>query len=98
MLIENIDIGGHSMLRSAAKNFKHVTVLPSIKYYKEFINMMEETNGSTNLDFRSKMSNQTFNETAYYDSMISNWMNQSNNEKFSDKKTIGGKLVSQLRY
>ena len=60
--------------------------------------MMEETNGSTNLDFRSKMSNQTFNETAYYDSMISNWMNQSNNEKFSDKKTIGGKLVSQLRY
>ena len=98
VLIENIDIGGPSMLRSAAKNFKHVTVLPSIKYYKEFINMMEETNGSTNLDFRSKMSNQTFNETAYYDSMISNWMNQSNNEKFSDKKTIGGKLVSQLRY
>ena len=98
ILIENIDIGGPSMLRSAAKNFKHVTVLPSIKYYQEFIKIMEENNGSVNLAFRTKMSNQTFNETAYYDAMISNWMNQSNDEKFSDKKTIGGKLVSQLRY
>ncbi len=98
ILIENIDIGGPSMLRSAAKNFKHVTVLPSIKYYQEFIKIMEENNGSVNLAFRTKMSNQTFNETAYYDAMISNWMSQSNNEKFSDKKTIGGKLVSQLRY
>ena len=44
------------------------------------------------------MANQTFNETAYYDSMISNWMSQINGEKFSDKKTIGGRLVSKLRY
>ena len=40
ILIENIDIGGPSMLRSAAKNFEHVTVLPSIKYYDEFIKLM----------------------------------------------------------
>ena len=97
-LIENIDIGGPSMLRSAAKNFKHVTVLPSPDYYDEFIHIITANHGSVDLAFRSKMANQTFNETAYYDSMISNWMNEINDEKFSHKKTIGGKLISKLRY
>ena len=98
ILIENIDIGGPSMLRSSAKNFKHVTVLPSIKYYNEFISIMKQNNGSIDLNFRARMANETFNETAYYDSMISNWMNQINENKFSEKKTIGGKLISKLRY
>ena len=98
ILIENIDIGGTSMLRSSAKNFKHVTVLPATKYYREFIEIIKKNNGSVDLNFRTRMANQTFNETAYYDSMISNWMSQINGEKFSDKKTIGGRLVSQLRY
>ena len=98
VLIENIDIGGPSMLRSSAKNFKHVTVLPSIKYYKEFIDIMNNNSGSTDLNFRTKMANQAFNETAYYDAMISNWMSEVNGEKFSEKKTIGGKLISKLRY
>ena len=98
ILIENIDIGGPSMLRSAAKNFKHTTVLPNVKYYDEFITMLKQHNGATDLNFRQKMANETFNETAYYDSMISNWMNQIQENKFSDKKTIGGKIISQLRY
>src|SRR5210317_2328785 len=66
ILIENIDIGGPSMLRSAAKNFKHVTVLPNVKYYEEFIAILKQNNGSTDLHFRQKMANETFNETAYY--------------------------------
>ncbi len=88
VLIENIDIGGPSMLRSSAKNFKHVTVLPSTKYYKEFIDVMNNNSGSTDLNFRTKMANQTFNETAYYDAMISNWMSEINGEKFSEKKQL----------
>ena len=98
ILIENIDIGGPSMLRSSAKNYNHVTVLPSIKYYDQFISIVEQNNGSTDLNFRTKMANEAFNETAYYDSMISNWMNQINKNKFSEKKTTGGRLISKLRY
>jgi phosphoribosylaminoimidazolecarboxamide formyltransferase/IMP cyclohydrolase len=98
ILIENIDIGGPSMLRSSAKNFKHVTVLPSTKYYEEFITIMKKNNGSIDLNFRTRMANETFNETAYYDSMISNWMNQINENKFSEKKVVGGKLAAKLRY
>lgn len=98
ILIENIDIGGPSMLRSSAKNFKHVTVLPSTKYYEEFITIMKKNNGSIDLSFRTKMANETFNETAYYDTMIANWMNQINQNKFSEKKIMGGKLTAKLRY
>jgi len=44
------------------------------------------------------MANETFNETAYYDTMIANWMNQINQNKFSEKKVMGGKLTAKLRY
>ena len=98
ILIENIDIGGPSMLRSAAKNYEHVTVLPSPKYYNKFIKLMSDNNGLIELGFRKKMANEAFNETAYYDSMISNWMNINNNNNFSDKKTTGGKMIHKLRY
>ena len=53
-MIENIDIGGPSMLRSSSKNFKHVTVLPSPKYYEEFLNELNQNQGSTTLEFRKK--------------------------------------------
>ena len=97
-MIENIDIGGPSMLRSSAKNFKHVTVLPSVRFYKEFLDQLVENNGSTTIEFRKKMANETFNETAYYDSLISNWMQDINQIKYPEKKTIPGKLVQKLRY
>tara|TARA_B100000963_G_scaffold357416_1_gene379577 strand:- start:2756 stop:4309 length:1554 start_codon:yes stop_codon:yes gene_type:complete len=97
-MIENIDIGGPSMLRSASKNFKHVTVIPSPKYYEEFLTEIEKKQGSTSLEFRKKMSAITFSETAYYDSLISNWMARQNNIKYFDKITIPGKLKQKLRY
>lgn len=97
-MIENIDIGGPSMLRSSSKNFKHVTVLPSPKYYEEFINEVKQNNGATTLEFRKRMSSITFSETAYYDSLIANWMSEQNNIKFLDKKTIPGKMIQKLRY
>ena len=97
-MIENIDIGGPSMLRSSSKNFKHVTVLPSPKYYDEFLKEFEQNKGSTSIEFRKKMSAITFSETAYYDSLISNWMSEQNGIKFLDKKTIPGKILQKLRY
>ena len=97
-MIENIDIGGPSMLRSAAKNFNNVTVIPSSNFYDQLINELNTNNGATSLDFRKTMANETFNETAFYDSLIANWMSNQNNIKFSQKKTIPGRLIQKLRY
>ena len=97
-MIENIDIGGPSMLRSASKNFKHVTVIPAPKYYNEFLDELKKNQGATSLKFRKRMSAITFSETAYYDSLISNWMSKENNIKYLEKTTIPGKLKQKLRY
>ena len=97
-MIENIDIGGPSMLRSASKNFKHVTVIPSPKYYDEFLMEIKKNQGSTTLGFRKKMSAITFSETAYYDSLISNWMADEGSIKYLDRTTIPGRLKHKLRY
>ena len=97
-MIENIDIGGPSMLRSAAKNFSDVTVVSSINYYDDLIKELNVHGGATSIEFRKKMANETFNETAYYDSLISNWFSKENKIKFPNKKTISGKLVGKLRY
>ena len=55
-LIENIDIGGPTLVRAAAKNYKYITVLTSPHQYKKFILDLEKNKGSTSLEFRKKMS------------------------------------------
>lgn len=97
-MIENIDIGGPSMLRSAAKNFKHVTILPSPRFYQKFIEEMNQNKGATTIEFRKKMAYETFSETAFYDSLISNWMADLHEDRFPHKKIISGKLKEKLRY
>jgi len=97
-LIEYIDIGGSALLRSAAKNFNDVTVISNINDYKILKKELETYKGSTSLKFRKLMSAKAFSSTAYYDSTISNWLNDKLHIKFPDKKTIYGKLVSNLRY
>ena len=85
-IIENIDVGGPTMVRSAAKNYKDVTVITSSDQYEEFINELKENNGSTTLNFREKMSQIAFTETAYYDAIISNYLNKISNNFFPKKK------------
>ena len=97
-LIENIDIGGPTLVRAAAKNYKYTTVLTSPHQYKEFILDLEKNNGSTSLKLRKKLSQEAFNLTAYYDSVISEYLNDNNNDPFPQKKTIYGNLVEVLRY
>ena len=97
-IIENIDIGGPAMVRAAAKNFNDVTVITSTKQYPELINQLEKNNGTTSLQFREKMSREAFSETAYYDSVISNYLNFSSNTHFPEKKVIHGNLIEKLRY
>ena len=97
-LIENIDIGGPTLVRAAAKNYRHTTILTSPHQYKEFILDLEKNKGSTSLEFRKKLSQIAFNLTAYYDSVISEYFNDYNNDYFPQKKTIRGNLVEVLRY
>ena len=97
-LIENIDIGGPTLVRAAAKNYKYTTVLTSPHQYKEFILDLEKNKGSTSLELRKKLSQEAFNLTAYYDSVISEYFNNENKDYFPQKKTIHGNLVEVLRY
>ena len=76
-IIENIDVGGPTMVRSAAKNYKNVTVLTSTNQYDELIDELKKNKGSTSLKFRKKLSRIAFTETAYYDSVISNYFNNN---------------------
>ena len=73
--LENIDIGGPTMVRAAAKNAEHVTVVTDKQDYSKLISELNKFNGKTTYDFRKKMASKAFGLTAYYDSLISNWYN-----------------------
>ena len=97
-IIENIDVGGPTMVRAAAKNYNDVTVITSSDQYSELINEIEKNKGSTSIEFREKMSLEAFSETAYYDAVISNYFNKIKNNNFPKKKIIYGNLIEKLRY
>ena len=97
-IIENIDVGGPTMVRSAAKNYNDVTVITSSNQYEELISEIDQNNGSTSLKFREKMSLEAFTETAYYDAVISNYFNGIMHNNFPKKKIIYGNLIEKLRY
>jgi len=97
-IIENIDVGGPTMVRAAAKNYNYVTVITSSDQYSELIDEIEKNKGSTSIEFREKMSLEAFSETAYYDAVISNYFNKIKNNNFPKKKVIYGNLIEKLRY
>jgi phosphoribosylaminoimidazolecarboxamide formyltransferase / IMP cyclohydrolase len=97
-IIENIDIGGPTMVRAAAKNYNDVAVITSTKQYSELIDQLKFNKGSTSLEFRKKMSQLAFTEIAYYDSVIANYFNSINNVHFPQKKIIHVNLIEKLRY
>ena len=97
-IIENIDVGGPTMVRAAAKNYNDVTVITSSNQYPELINEIQFNKGSTSLEFREKMSLEAFSETAYYDAVILNYFNKIKKNNFPKKKIIYGNLIEKLRY
>ena len=97
-IIENIDVGGPSMVRAAAKNYNDVTVITSSDQYGDLINEIEKNKGSTSLKFRERMSLEAFSETAYYDALISSYFNKITKNNFPKKKLIYGNLIETLRY
>ena len=81
-IIEMIDIGGPTLLRSSAKNFNSVTIISSPNLYSSFIKEMKANKGSTTLSFRKKMAGLAFALTSNYDLIISNWFNSTPNTFF----------------
>ncbi len=69
-LIEQIDIGGPTLLRAAAKNFHNVAVLPSPSFYDDFINELKNNDFKISLEFRKKTASYVFRLTSDYDQMI----------------------------
>ena len=94
-IIENIDIGGPSMLRSAAKNFNDVTVVTDIHDYDRILNELE--NGGITLATRRLLAIKVFNTTASYDAAIANYFNKADN-LIPEKLTLSYTLEDTLRY
>ena len=94
-IIENIDIGGPSMLRSAAKNFNDVAVVTDIRDYDHILNELE--NGGITLATRRSLAIKVFNTTASYDAAIANYFNKADN-LVPEKLTLSYTLEDTLRY
>ncbi|MHC4659213.1 MAG: bifunctional phosphoribosylaminoimidazolecarboxamide formyltransferase/IMP cyclohydrolase [Planctomycetota bacterium] len=96
--IENIDIGGPSMLRSAAKNHKFVTVVTSPNQYDKVIEQMENNGGAVSEELRSDFARTAFGLTASYDAAISKYLNSRGDIKYPEKVSIALKKEASLRY
>ena len=95
-IIENIDIGGPAMVRSAAKNFNDVIIVTDVKDYNLVLeNLKNDTN---TVEFRRDMMIKAYEHTASYDSMIANYMNKRFNNGFGNKQFIVGSKVFDTRY
>ena len=96
-IIENIDIGGPSMVRAAAKNFKDVTVITDKKDYLELSKELKKSKGKTSLKFRERMASKAYGLTAYYDAIVSEWFNRKMGFDFPERKTFFGKKNKSIK-
>src|ERR1700759_3915836 len=100
--IENIDIGGPAMTRSAAKNHDWVTVVVDVEDYKAVLDEMKANGGATTYALRKKLAQRAFARTAAYDAPVSNWFaGELAKEGVCDpprRRSFGGLLRQGLRY
>lgn len=75
-IIEKIDIGGISLIRAAAKNFKDVLCVSSMEDYKDFLEVISNGNGSTTMEERKRFAAKSFNVSSHYDTAIFNYFNK----------------------
>ena len=97
-IIENIDIGGPSMVRSAAKNHAHVAIVTDPADYAALLAELDEKGGTT-LEFRRKLAAKAYALTAEYDSLISQWFASADQQvRWPESWTLSSKLKMPLRY
>lgn len=96
--VENIDIGGPTMLRSAAKNYQDVTVITNPEDYEVVLKELEEK-GEVSKDTKFRLMQAVFEHTANYDAMIANYMKeQRKDESLPEKLTLTYEKVQEMRY
>jgi len=97
-VIENIDIGGPTLIRAAAKNYKDVIVVTNTKQYDSVLKSLE-LNGNLNIKQREKLAIEAFTHTSIYDSIISNYFREKlDNEILPNEKVIALKKFLSMRY
>ena len=94
-IVEMIDVGGPSMLRAAAKNFAHVTVVSGSAQYEGVLSELRE-HGDTTPETRKRLAREAFETTAAYEASIANWFGEP--EPFPEQLTIALRKVSDLSY
>jgi phosphoribosylaminoimidazolecarboxamide formyltransferase/IMP cyclohydrolase len=98
-IIENIDIGGPSMVRSAAKNHAFVAIVTDPADYAGLLAELAATDGATRLPFRKQLAGRAYAATAAYDGMISQWFaTVDQGETFPEMLAVNGRRVTELRY
>jgi phosphoribosylaminoimidazolecarboxamide formyltransferase/IMP cyclohydrolase len=98
-IIENIDIGGPSMVRSAAKNHAHVAIVTDPADYPELVRALDESDGTTSLELRRRLAAKAFSATAAYDAMISQWFAFADQgQMFPDTLALTANRREELRY
>ena len=96
--IENIDIGGPTMLRSAAKNYQDVTVVTDPNDYEKVLNELKE-NGQVSLDTKFYLMNKVFEHTASYDAMICKYLKEERKDNsLPQELTLTYEKVEEMRY
>jgi len=98
--VEQIDIGGPSMVRSAAKNFRDVTIVPSPQYYDRVLEEMRANNGETTLETRRELAVAAFEMTCRYDAAISSYLREQFTGEAGFPTIIAPKFrkIADLRY
>jgi phosphoribosylaminoimidazolecarboxamide formyltransferase/IMP cyclohydrolase len=96
--IEKIDIGGPTLIRAAAKNFKYLTILCSPESYGDYLTEYNRTNGEISLEFRQQMAGRAFAHTNSYDRAISAYFAKLNQSALGDSYGISGQKIQSLRY
>jgi phosphoribosylaminoimidazolecarboxamide formyltransferase/IMP cyclohydrolase len=98
-IIENIDIGGPSMVRSAAKNHAFVTIVTDPADYSELLAAMDANGGATSLALRKRLAAKAFALTAEYDAIVSQWFSFGDQQqRWPERWTFSSKLKMPLRY
>lgn len=88
-IIEKIDIGGISLIRAAAKNYKDVLCVSSMEDYGDLLQVISEGNGSTTLEDRKRFATKAFNVSSHYDTAIFNYFNQDGTPALKISETNG---------
>ena len=96
--IENIDIGGPAMIRAAAKNHAHVTVVVDVEDYETVLGDMDQHGGATCPKFRRKLAQRAYARTAAYDAAVSTWLADAIGETAPRRRAFAGTLAQTLRY